>query len=156
VLILGSLPGQASLQQREYYAHPRNDFWRIMGELFGAGPDLGYAERTSRLAECNVALWDVCHAAHRPGSMDAAISRATVVPNAFTRFLESHDQVKLICFNGAKAAELYRRAVLPDLPGGLQEIRRETLPSTSPANASMAYRQKLLAWTVVRSESLAA
>jgi double-stranded uracil-DNA glycosylase len=153
VLILGSLPGQVSLEKREYYAHPRNDFWRIMGALFGAGPDLGYAERTRRLAQCGVALWDVCHAAQRPGSMDAAIKSQTVIPNAFAAFFRSHGQVKLICFNGAKAAELYRRTVLADLPDDLRAIPRETLPSTSPANATRTFQQKLLAWTLVRSES---
>jgi hypoxanthine-DNA glycosylase len=153
VLILGSLPGQVSLQEREYYAHPRNDFWPIMGELFGAGPDLAYAERVRRLAECGVALWDVCHAAQRPGSMDSAIKRQTVVPNAFAAFFRTHSQIKLICFNGAKAAELYRRTVLADLPDGLRAMRRETLPSTSPANASRTFQQKLLAWNLVRGES---
>jgi len=153
VLILGSLPGRVSLQECEYYAHPRNDFWPIMGELFGAGPDLAYAQRARRLAECGVALWDVCHAAQRPGSMDAAIKSQTVVPNGFAAFFQSHSQIKLICFNGAKAAELYSRTVLAKLPGDLGAIRRATLPSTSPAHAAMTFQQKLLAWTLVRSES---
>jgi hypoxanthine-DNA glycosylase len=126
-----------------------------MGELFEAGPDLAYAERAHRLAECGVAVWDVCHAAQRSGSMDAAIKRQSVVPNAFAAFFRSHSRIKLICFNGAKAAELYRRTVLTDLPDGVRAIRRETLPSTSPANATRTFQQKLLAWDLVRRESRA-
>jgi TDG/mug DNA glycosylase family protein len=153
VLILGSLPGRVSLERHEYYAHPRNAFWRIMGELLGAGPDIEYGERARRLAGAGIALWDVCHEAHRPGSLDAAIRRPTVVPNDFQTFLRAHGQVRLICFNGAKAEELYRRTVLAGLPETLRALRRETLPSTSPANASRTYPQKLRAWSLIRDES---
>jgi TDG/mug DNA glycosylase family protein len=76
-----------------------------------------------------------------------------VVPNGFAAFFRSHNQIKLICFNGAKAAELYRQTVLAKLPGDLGAIRRATLPSTSPAHATRTFQQKLLAWTLVRSES---
>ncbi|OZA12577.1 MAG: DNA-deoxyinosine glycosylase, partial [Hydrogenophilales bacterium 17-62-8] len=72
ILILGSLPGQVSLQRQQYYAQPQNAFWKIMGRLFDAGPELAYAERTQRLVENGIALWDVCASAQRPGSLDAA------------------------------------------------------------------------------------
>jgi hypoxanthine-DNA glycosylase len=153
LLILGSLPGRVSLERREYYAHPRNAFWRIMGELLGAGPDIEYGERSLRLADAGIALWDVCHEANRPGSLDTAICRQTVVPNDFHTFLRAHGQIGLICFNGAKAEELYRRTVLAGLPENLRVLRRQTLPSTSPANASKTHPQKLRAWSVVRDES---
>ncbi len=147
VLVLGSLPGQLSLQKLEYYAQPRNGFWKIMAELFGASPRLPYAERTAMLVKNRIALWDVCAAAHRPGSLDSAIRDP--LPNDFAAFLDSHPQVALICFNGAKAAQLYARMVR--LPPGTRPIRSVTLPSTSPAHAAMPYPVKLARWSIVRS-----
>ncbi|HQT31763.1 MAG TPA: DNA-deoxyinosine glycosylase [Thiobacillus sp.] len=153
VLILGSLPGQVSLQRQQYYAHPHNAFWKIMGRLFGAGPELVYAERTQRLIENGIALWDVCASAQRPGSLDAAIVHSSVVPNAFAAFIESHPDIGLICFNGGKAAELYRRQVLPGLPAAAQAIRTATLPSTSPAHAAMPFEEKLTRWAALLQTS---
>ncbi len=153
VLILGSLPGQASLRRQQYYAQPQNAFWKIMGRLFDAGPELPYDARARRLIAQGIALWDVCAAAQRPGSLDASIVHASVVPNAFAAFLASHPRIRLICFNGAKAAELYRRLVLPALPATAQAIDCETLPSTSPAHASMSFEDKLARWSVVRDRA---
>lgn len=149
VLILGSLPGQVSLQRQQYYAQPQNAFWKIMGRLFDAGLEWPYAERSQRLVQHGIALWDVCAAAQRPGSLDAAIVHASVVPNDFAAFLASHPGVGLICFNGGKAAELYRRLVLPGLPVALSAIRTATLPSTSPAHAAMPFEEKLTRWAAV-------
>jgi hypoxanthine-DNA glycosylase len=149
VLILGSLPGQVSLQRQQYYAQPQNAFWKIMGQLFGAGPELLYEERVQRLVQNGIALWDVCAAAQRPGSLDASIVHSSVVPNDLASFIESHPGVGLICFNGGKAAELYRRLVLPGLPATVYAIRYETLPSTSPAHAAMPFEEKLMRWAAV-------
>ena len=149
VLILGSLPGQVSLQRQQYYALPQNAFWKIMGRLFGAGPELPYEKRAQRLVQNGIALWDVCAAAQRPGSLDASIVHASVVPNDLTSFIESHPDIGLICFNGGKAAELYRRLVLPGLPATVAAIRTETLPSTSPAHAAMSFEEKLTRWAAV-------
>ncbi len=149
VLILGSLPGQMSLQRQQYYAHPHNAFWRIMSQLFGAGLELPYAERAQRLVQNGIALWDVCAAAQRPGSLDAAIVHASVVPNDFAAFIQSHPDIGLISFNGGKAADLYRRLVLPTLPERLRAIRTETLPSTSPAHAAMTFDDKLARWSAI-------
>jgi hypoxanthine-DNA glycosylase len=149
VLILGSLPGQVSLRRRQYYAQPRNAFWKIMGRLFGAGPELPYAERVQRLVQNRIALWDVCAAAQRPGSLDAAIVRASVVPNDLAAFIDSHPDIGLICYNGGKAAELYRRLVLPGLPASGRTLRYATLPSTSPAHAAMPFEEKLTRWAAV-------
>lgn len=153
LLILGSLPGQASLRRQQYYAQPQNAFWKIMGRLFDAGPELAYDERARRLVAQGVALWDVCAAAQRPGSLDASIVHASVVPNDCAAFIASHPHIHLICFNGAKAAELYRRLVLPTLPPTLRAIDYETLPSTSPAHASMRFEEKLARWSVVRERA---
>lgn len=149
ILILGSLPGQASLRQQQYYAHPQNAFWKMMGRLFGAGPELPYEERTLRLIESSIALWDVCAAAQRAGSLDAAIVPSSVAANDFCAFLEGQPDIGLICFNGGKAAELYRRLVLPGLPNSLSAISRLTLPSTSPAFAAMSFEDKLSRWKTI-------
>jgi len=150
VLVLGTLPGQASLAAGEYYANPRNGFWRIISEIFELPPDMPYSARTSRLASAGVALWDVCESARRPGSLDTAIQSNSVVANDFATFLRAHGGVRLICFNGAKAADLYRRSVLPNLPEPMKSIPTESLPSTSPANASIPYTEKLSRWSIVR------
>lgn len=149
VLILGSLPGQASLRQQQYYAHPRNAFWKIVGRLFGAGPELPYEERALRLIQRKIALWDVCAAAQRPGSLDTAIVHSSVVANDFCCFLAAHPDIGMIYFNGGKAAELYRRLVYPGLPTRPSAISRETLPSTSPAFAAMSFEEKLTRWKTI-------
>lgn len=155
VLVLGSLPGRVSLQRGEYYAQPRNAFWPIVGRLFDIAPGLPYAERTRRLAERRVALWDVCAEAHRPGSLDSAISHSSVVANDFARFLAAHPRIGLVCFNGAKAAELYRRMVFPGLPEAMQGIRTAILPSTSPSHAAMPFEEKLSRWSLILLPALA-
>jgi hypoxanthine-DNA glycosylase len=149
VLILGSLPGQESLRRQQYYAQPHNAFWKIVGRLFGAGPELPYEQRGQRLIESGISLWDVCAAAQRPGSLDSSIVHSSVVPNDLGAFIASHPNISLICFNGGKAADLYRRLVLPGLPPAARSIRTETLPSTSPAHAAMRFEEKLTRWAAV-------
>ncbi len=152
VLILGTLPGKVSLERGEYYAQPRNVFWRIMGEIAGASPDLPYKDRLRSLKENGIALWDVCAAGRRSGSLDTAIRLSTVETNDFRGFLRAHTGVGLICFNGKKAKEIYDRKV-PQKPLTLFErIRYEVLPSTSPAHAAMTYEQKLSRWRFVLEE----
>ena len=150
MLVLGSLPGRASLAAAQYYAQPRNAFWPLMGELFGAGPDLPYGERTQRLTAMLVAVWDVCAAAERDGSLDASIAWDTVCVNDFTKFLRVHPHIRRIAFNGQFAANLYRRRVLPGLDASLRAIPLVTLPSTSPAYAAMPFLQKKQYWAVLR------
>jgi hypoxanthine-DNA glycosylase len=149
VLILGSLPGQVSLARRQYYAQPQNAFWRIMGTLFGAGPELPYDERKALLVAHQVALWDVCKAAVREGSLDAAIDPASVIPNDFRSFLRAHPAIGLICTNGGTATRLYQRLVRPALPEAGRAVPVQPLPSTSPAHAAMPFEQKLERWRIV-------
>jgi hypoxanthine-DNA glycosylase len=146
VLILGSLPGKVSLQRGQYYAQPQNAFWRIMGELVGASPDLPYEDRLRALNENGIALWDVCAAGHRSGSLDSAIQLSTVETNDFSRFLSAHNGIGLICFNGTKAKEIYDCKVEQDPPSLFERIRYEVLPSTSPAHAGMSFEHKLSRW----------
>jgi len=150
VLILGSLPGKRSLEMQQYYAQPQNAFWKIMGEFFDAGPGLPYEERTRRLTQHAVALWDVAASAERPGSLDSSIVPSSVIVNDFRGLFCRHRDIELICFNGAKAADLYERQVLPGLDGEFEHIRYERLPSTSPAHAAMRYEEKLRRWLIVK------
>lgn len=150
VLVLGTLPGQASLQAAQYYAQPRNAFWPLMGEMFGAGPALPYEVRTRRLVGAGVAVWDVCAAAHRNGSLDTAIERASIRVNDFAAFLAAHPGIRAVAFNGRLAGELFHRRVWPQLRSGGQVARSVTLPSTSPAHASLSFADKHRHWLVLR------
>ncbi|HET6654927.1 MAG TPA: DNA-deoxyinosine glycosylase [Gammaproteobacteria bacterium] len=149
VLILGSMPGVESLRQQQYYAHPRNSFWPIMGELFGAGRELPYGKRLARLRRHRVALWDVARRCHRPGSLDASIAKDSVVANDFAALFEYSPRIGSVFFNGKTAAALYERLVLPTLPAQLQGLSYHVLPSTSPANAMLTREQKLEQWRTV-------
>ena len=146
VLVLGSLPGRRSLELQQYYAQPQNAFWRIMGTLFGAGLELPYEARAARLRECGIALWDVVAAAERDGSLDTSIVGATVQVNDFKSFFARYRGIELICFNGAKAAQLYRRSVVATLSETAAALSTKLLPSTSPAHASLRFEQKLERW----------
>ena len=142
ILVLGSLPGERSIAENRYYAHPQNVFWRIMQAIFDI--DGEYADRCRQLAEHRVALWDVLHSSVRPGSMDADIRLASATPNDFGEFFAAHTQIRLIAFNGKKAEQLFERFVDP--LGVADSIRRVGLPSTSPAYASLSFSGKLAAW----------
>lgn len=144
VLILGSVPGQASLQAVQYYAHPRNAFWPIMGELFGAAPECPYPERLQQLKRHGIALWDVLASCSRPGSLDADIDDATIIVNDFAKFFGVHPHIRRIVFNGTMAEHCFRRYADPQQSSHIAE--RWRLPSTSPAHAAMAYRDKLERW----------
>ncbi|MFN4342420.1 MAG: DNA-deoxyinosine glycosylase [Azonexus sp.] len=146
-LILGSMPGEASLGAGQYYAHPRNAFWRIMGDLLGAEPTLPYPLRLARLTAAGIALWDVVADCERRGSLDAAIVRESVQVNDFRSFFRAHPGIEQVFFNGAAAESLFRRYVLPGLETAPRELRR--LPSTSPAHAARGYAEKLAAWSVI-------
>ncbi|HOU22148.1 MAG: DNA-deoxyinosine glycosylase [Kiritimatiellae bacterium] len=157
VLILGTLPSAESIRQGQYYAHPRNCFWQIMGDLYGAGRSWAYAVRLRRLAACGVMLWDVLHAAHRPGSLDSDIHPRRLIPNDIPALLRRHPGLKRIAFNGSSAADLFRRHVAPRCNRLLNGVELVRLPSTSPAHASRTYARKLAAWrTALAGPELAA
>ncbi|HZX78999.1 DNA-deoxyinosine glycosylase [Lysobacter sp.] len=143
VLILGSMPGAASLHAQRYYAHPRNHFWPIMGELVGADPVLEYAQRLECLRAAGIALWDVLDRCEREGSLDSAIRDDTAQANDFVGFFRRHPHVRSVLFNGAKAQAAYARLAPPLDSFG---VRSHRLPSTSPANASVPFAKKLAAW----------
>jgi hypoxanthine-DNA glycosylase len=145
VLILGSLPGQRSIDAQQYYAHPQNVFWKIMGELTDAGGS--YVQRCQTLLDHGIALWDVLESSVRPGSMDADIRRGSETVNDFDNFFLVHTDVIQVCFNGQKAAQLFHKLVRPG--SATAEPKILVLPSTSPAYASMPYSEKLKRWRQV-------
>jgi hypoxanthine-DNA glycosylase len=149
-LILGSLPGQRSLQMQQYYAHPHNAFWKLVGAIFGMDGAMPYARRVQTLRKHGIAVWDVLAAAERPGSLDSSIVHASAVVNDFAEFLRAHPRVRRVFFNGRKAEEMYRRLVLPRLGEEFSRIAYEGLPSTSPAHAGMTFAKTLDRWSRIR------
>jgi hypoxanthine-DNA glycosylase len=145
VLILGSMPSEASLAAHEYYAFCHNQFWRIAGEIAGVAPDAPYLRRKAALKRCRIALWDVVESCVRSGSLDSAIREDSIRVNDFAAFLAAHPAIRRICFNGRKAESVWRRLVAPSLPA-TPEVGYVLLPSTSPAHAAMSYRAKLRTW----------
>lgn len=149
LLILGSMPGRRSLTENQYYAHPQNGFWPIMGALFDFDPGLVYEQRLARLRDNGIALWDVVRRCRRPGSMDHAIAMDSIEINDFASFFAEHRHIRAVFFNGRKAGELYRRLVIPRLPAQFRQLESHLLPSTSPAHAGMNRIQKLDRWKIV-------
>ena len=147
VLILGSMPGTRSLQLGQYYGHPRNLFWSILGELTGAPPRLPYPERVAKAQAAGVALWDVLEYCERPGSLDADIVAGSEIPNDIPDLLARHPTIQAVAFNGQTAAKSFARYVAPSLaPDTTAHIRWLPLPSTSPANVGIPYAEKVTRW----------
>jgi hypoxanthine-DNA glycosylase len=149
VLVLGSMPGKRSLEMQQYYAHPQNAFWRIMGELFGFDPGLPYPGRVECLQKAGIALWDVMAACERPSSLDSDIVESSIVANDFPGFFMQHPQIRGIYCNGAKSWQSYRRHVLGALSPEQSAIPFTRLPSTSPAHATMNFQAKITAWNAI-------
>lgn len=151
VLILGSMPSVASLERQQYYGHPQNAFWRIMGSLFDAGLDLPYEQRTRILRKHRIAVWDVLRSCRRTGSLDTAIRRDSETANDFAAFLRQHRHIHSIFFNGEKSATTFRRHALSAVESLGRDLTFTRLPSTSPAHAGRSFAEKLKAWQVVRA-----
>ena len=150
VLILGSMPGRASLAAAQYYAHPRNVFWPLLGTILGFDPALPYVRRLQGLRERGVALWDVLQSCERQGSLDAAIDPRSQRPNDFGALFAAQPELRAVLCNGATAHRLFVRTVLPTLaPGGTAPFAVHRLPSTSPAHAGLPWSDKLAAWRAV-------
>ena len=150
-MILGSFPGEKSLTEQQYYAHPRNVFWKIIAEVAGFGLSLEYGDRVAQLRKKKIALWDVMQSCRREGSLDAHIVASTVVANDFCSFLGAHPHIRMIFFNGSRAETEFKKKVRPGLTGRHRSIGYMRLPSTSPAMAMMNYEEKLKAWSVIKN-----
>lgn len=140
ILVLGNMPGVASLQAQRYYAYTRNAFWGIMGELFGFDPAGDYDERVAALTGAGVAVWDVLKHCRRIGSLDSSVQPDSMVPNDFGAFYAGQPALTHVYFNGAAAEKNYHRLV-----GRTDTLHYTRLPSTSPAQ-TMSFDRKLAAW----------
>ena len=141
ILILGSFPSVLSLAHNEYYGNPRNRFWEVMENIFAIPALLPYPERILHLTQEGIALWDVVRGCTREGSADSQIRNP--VPNDIAGFVRAHPSVRLIALNGSTAGRLYHQ--LAEVKG----IPSVTLPSTSPANAAVTFKEKVREWEVV-------
>lgn len=149
VLILGSMPGVASLKQRQYYAHPRNQFWDFIEHLFGIDRGLPYAERCRLLSAAGVAVWDVIGRCLRCGSLDTRIVSSSIVANDVATFVARHRRLRCIFFNGLKSEQTYARHVSAEVEKLGRRLAYRRLPSTSPAHASLSAAEKLRSWRIV-------
>lgn len=150
VLVLGSMPGVASLNAGQYYAHPRNAFWPVMQALAGIDSQAPYDTRLQQLRDSGIALWDVIGCCQRQGSLDTAIVHDSVQCNDFNTLLRQHPGISAVFFNGKSVEQLFRRHALPVIEAGLLPATRISLPSTSPANARADLAAKIKAWSVIR------
>jgi hypoxanthine-DNA glycosylase len=141
LVILGSFPGVASLQARQYYGHPRNHFWPLLGAIWGIGlSDTPYPKRLTELRQRGLGLWDVYASCERAGSLDADIQHAQL--NDLASLRRRAPGLRAVAHNGGESARAMRHIQALDLP-----VWR--LPSSSPANASWSFERKLAAWRAV-------
>jgi len=145
VLILGSMPGKISLEKGEYYAHSRNMFWKLIYSIFGAQPDQTYEEKESFLKSKKIALWDVIKECDRSGSSDSKIINSII--HDFEGLLARNPNIRYILFNGKKAESLFKRNVVNITKF---QIILFTLPSSSPANASISLNNKMETWNQIK------
>lgn len=150
VLILGSFPGKMSLEKDQYYAHPRNGFWPIMGRLFSFDHHIPYPERIDKLQENRIAIWDVLHSCSREGSLDSSIARNSMVINDFETLFKENPLIHSVLFNGSRAETEFRTNVLKSIRVKAQNLSLYRLPSTSPAMAMLSIDQKIKAWSIVK------
>ena len=151
VLILGSMPGVLSLKQQQYYAHPKNLFWDIMSQMFGFDKSMPYQERLAELKHNRIALWDVVSECRRKGSLDSNIDIKSTEPNDLVSFFQNYSNIQTIFFNGKKAEELFRRFFLKKGLLFSSNLNYCSLPSTSPANASIPKEIKIERWMKVKT-----
>ena len=149
ILILGSMPGQRSLAEQQYYAYPQNSFWPVIYRLLNSENTLDYGQKRRLLLDNHIALWDVLKKCERKGSLDADINPRTIALNDFQSFFSRHRVIKAVFFNGARAEQLFRRGVLQALTQIAPAPDYHRLPSTSPAHAALGFEEKCSRWRVI-------
>jgi TDG/mug DNA glycosylase family protein len=152
ILILGSVPGVASLEKQEYYAHPRNSFWNIIAQLTDSPPLENYQQKKAILIDNQMALWDVLKHCQREGSLDSSIQSQSIVTNDFESFFNAHPLIRFVLFNGSKAEKEYNKRVLSVLSSKFDHLTYYRLPSTSPAMAQLSQPQKFQQWQTVMNQ----
>ena len=150
VLVLGSAPSVKSLQFQQYYAHPQNAFWWIMGQLFDFDHQLAYEQRYKLLNEKGVIVWDVLESCERQGSLDSRIKTESEVANDIPMLLNHYQSINRIVCNGGVSLKLLKRHH-HQLFGQHYEILK--MPSTSPANARLSKQEKLEQWAALKLPS---
>ncbi len=145
VLILGTMPGVQSLKRNQYYGHNQNAFWKILFTIFEEPFSQDYEIRKELVLKHTIAIWDVLQTCVREGSLDSAIEQE--VPNDFNAFLAAHPNIEYIFFNGQKAAHYFKKYVTVS-----EKYKLHTLPSTSPAHASLSFELKKEAWQIIQQE----
>ncbi len=145
VLVLGSMPGIKSLEERQYYAHPQNRFWKVMGAICNESElhEFDYDLKLKTLLKNNIALWDTIKSCKREGSLDSDIQNET--PNNIKGLLKKYSNIKTICFNGNKSYSAFKK-YFPDL---LKEYSCHKMPSTSPANARYSIAALIKEWSEI-------
>jgi hypoxanthine-DNA glycosylase len=139
ILILGTSPGEKSLELQQYYAHPRNRFWKLLENTFNSDIPSNYAEKVKWLKNHKIALWDVAHCAIRQGSLDANMKQ--VEPNDLIDFLAKHPSIQMVAFNGQKAEKLFDKYFIRT-----SSYSFVSLPSSSPANTRFTQVQLQADW----------
>ena len=144
VLILGSMPGVKSLEEKQYYAHPQNRFWKVMGHILGEPKldEFDYGTKLKTLLKNNIALWDTIKSCRREGSLDSDIQNET--PNDIRKLLKNYPNIKKICLNGNKSYTAFKK-YFPDL---LKKYNCHKMPSTSPANARYSLEKLVEEWVI--------
>ena len=144
VLILGTMPGEQSILQQQYYANKGNHFWRILFQVFNQEFSTDYEIRKQLILKNNLALWDVLYSCEREGSLDSKIKNE--IPNDFSEFLQNHPKISTIVFSSKAAAAYFKKYVSP-----LPHLQYFTLPSPSGANARLTLAQKIEIWKELHS-----
>jgi len=142
ILVLGSIPGELSLQQHEYYGNKNNAFWKILFSLFETNFSHDYSDKINLLEKSKIGLWDTIFSCQRKGSSDAAIQN--VVVNQIADLCLKYPNINYIAFNGKTSENYFRKYI-----GTVQNVKFLSLPSTSPANAQMNFETKLNKWKIL-------
>ncbi len=143
VLILGTMPGVKSLEDAEYYAHKRNAFWRIIFDIFNESYSDNFKIKLRILLKHRLSLWDILKYCYREGSLDSNIIKEK--PNDISKFLTENSNIKTIIFNGKSAEKLFKKYF-----SEFNSIKKLQLPSTSPANARISFKEKLEKWYIIK------
>ena len=145
ILILGSMPGVESIQRQQYYAHSRNQFWKIIYNIFSVKLEEDYEQKLEFLKQKRIALWDVIASCNREGRLEANIKEE--MANDFSNLFQEYTTLKAVFFNGAKAYDTYKKLVGMRLDTKIDFVK---LTSTSPANTKK-FAEKFNEWKVIRS-----